>query len=338
MNTPDQPISELGDREFVRWLYHQFLSRDPDESGEQHYLAELTSGRSRIDLVQSILSSDERKDLGREFVQPGHFFSAIPNQENIRYATTDPKPLRSIGGIDMRVESQLELIESLAPYYRQLPIEDFANRKRLYYYPNGSYPIGDGSILMTLIGHLKPKRLIELGCGNSSCAVREANTIFLNDNLNITSVEPYPELFLSLIPESKRGKTEFIPKTLQDLDLEVFDTLKAGDILFIDTTHVSKAGSDVNRIFFEILPRLKPGISIHVHDVFYPFEYPEKWLLEGRCWNEQYLLQAFLQFNKEFEILLWPQYLIHHQLEKLEAALPMVARGGGCSMWLHKKA
>ncbi|MCZ8539210.1 hypothetical protein [Psychrobacillus psychrodurans] len=83
-----------------------------------------------------------------------------------------------------------------------------------------------------------------------------------------------------------------------------------GDILFIDSYHVSKIGSDVNYIIFEILPKLKPGVRIHFHDIFYPFEYPEKWIFEGRFWNRAYLLRAFLQYNQDFIIDLWNNYLI----------------------------
>lgn len=330
-------LSELSDDEFIQWIYNQFLSREPDAEGKQHYLSVMAEGESRIDIIQNILTSEEIADLPKEFVTAGHFYSTIPNLKNIQYAVKDPGPLKTIGGVDMQAESQLALLNQLAPYYRQLPISDFAARKRLYYYPNGSYPIGDASVLMCLIAHLEAKQLIEIGCGNSSCAVREANEIFLDGNLDITSVEPYPKLFLSLIPKKKRSKTNLITTTIQGLDISIFDKLNSGDILFIDTTHVSKVVSDVNRIFFEILPRLKSGVCVHIHDVFYPFEYPEKWFDKGRFWTEQYLLQAFLQYNSAFEILIWPQYLIHNHFAELEATMPLVATGGGCSMWLRRK-
>ena len=94
-------------------------------------------------------------------------------------------------------------------------------------------------------------------------------------------------------------------QTLQSVGVEVFEELGRGDILFIDSTHVSKLGSDVNYLFFEILPRLRSGVRVHIHDVFFPFEYPPKWIAKGIAWNENYLLRGFLQYNDKFRIVLF---------------------------------
>lgn len=151
------------------------------------------------------------------------------------------------------------------------------------------------------------------------------------------SIEPFPELFHRLIPKDKIGNTQIIPLSLQDIDTSIFSTLKENDILFIDTTHVSKAGSDVNQIIFEILPKLNTGVVIHIHDIFYPFEYPREWLEEGRCWNEQYIMQAFLQYNTAFEIILWPQYMLTKNLKAMTQILGSDPIGGCSSIWLRKK-
>jgi hypothetical protein len=113
--------------------------------------------------------------------------------------------------------------------------------------------------------------------------------------------------------------------------------LEANDILFIDSSHVSKAGSDVNHLFFTVLPRLKPGVLVHVHDVFYPFEYPLGWLRQGRAWNELYLLRAFLQYNTAFEMLFFNSFLWKHHKEQLAAKLPRMATNPGGSIWLRKR-
>ena len=113
---------------------------------------------------------------------------------------------------------------------------------------------------------------------------------------------------------------------LQSIPLAVFEGLESGDVLFVDSTHVTKRGSDVNRIFFEILPALPVGVIIHFHDIFYPFEYPDNWMHEGRGWNEAYLLRAFLEYNDAFEILLWNSMLV---------AMGHLTGDGG-SIWLQK--
>jgi hypothetical protein len=129
-----------------------------------------------------------------------------------------------------------------------------------------------------------------------------------------------------------------IGKKVQDIGLEFFSQLGSGDILFIDSSHTVKIGSDVNYLFLEVLPRLNPGVIVHVHDIFLPFEYRRDWVLdEFRFWTEQYLLQAFLTFNCEFEVLLANYYLSHYHQERLQAAFPGLPRWIGGSFWMRRK-
>ena len=118
--------------------------------------------------------------------------------------------------------------------------------------------------------------------------------------------------------------------------MDVFSRLRAGDVLFIDSSHVSKVGSDVNYIFFNILPALQTGVRIHFHDVFYPFEYPEQWILNGRSWSEAYLLRAFLQFNQTFEVELFPNHLIRFHPEFFQKHMPLCVKDPGGSIWIRK--
>jgi len=115
-----------------------------------------------------------------------------------------------------------------------------------------------------------------------------------------------------------------------------FLRLQHGDILFIDSSHVSKVGSDLNYLLFHILPILKSGVIIHFHDILYPFEYPKEWIYEGRFWNEAYLLKAFLMYNCDFEILLFNDYMVKEEKEFLRGIDDRLLSGGG-SIWLRKK-
>ena len=129
-----------------------------------------------------------------------------------------------------------------------------------------------------------------------------------------------------------------IEKKVQDIDLEFFSQLESGDILFIDSSHTVKIGGDVNYLFLEVLPRLKPGVIVHVHDIFLPFEYRRDWVLdEFRFWTEQYLLQAFLTFNSEFEVLMANSYLNHYHQQELKAAFPGLPSWAGGSFWMRRK-
>ena len=127
-----------------------------------------------------------------------------------------------------------------------------------------------------------------------------------------------------------------IPKRVQDVPLDVFTALDSGDVLFIDSSHVSKVGSDVNHILFNILPALRPSVRVHFHDVFYPFEYPENWIVNGRSWTEAYLLHAFLQFNDTFEIELFPNYLTRFHQDFFKQRMPLCLKDPGGSIWLRK--
>jgi hypothetical protein len=123
------------------------------------------------------------------------------------------------------------------------------------------------------------------------------------------------------------------------VSLDLFRTLHAGDVLFIDSSHVAKIGGDVTYLYLEVLPRLKPGVVVHIHDIFFPKEYPRAWNMEEfRFWNEQYLLQAFLTFNSEFSVLLANSYLAARHMDGLKEAFPTSPWWGGGSFWMQRRA
>jgi hypothetical protein len=140
----------------------------------------------------------------------------------------------------------------------------------------------------------------------------------------------------SLIKAGDKSRIEVIPERVQDTSLEVFSELDAGDVLFVDSTHVAKTASDVNHIFFNVLPRLKSGVFVHFHDIYYPFVYPKDWEYEGRSWNETYLLRAFLQYNDAFQIYLYNSFLQYFHDDDFQRAMPLSMKRTGGSIWLKK--
>ena len=183
---------------------------------------------------------------------------------------------------------------------------------------------------------MNPKRIIEIGAGNSSCLILDTNELFFNGSIACSFIEPYPEYFISLLRPDDIATIKLIPERLQDLDLTIFEQLEAQDILFIDSTHVSKLNSDVNKYVFEILPALNKGVVVHIHDVFHPFEYPIEWLREGRSWNEQYVIRAFLQYNKAYSIKLFTTHMIKKHYSWFEEKMPKCLKSTGGSLWLEK--
>ncbi|MFN4151401.1 MAG: class I SAM-dependent methyltransferase, partial [Candidatus Sericytochromatia bacterium] len=149
-------------------------------------------------------------------------------------------------------------------------------------------------------------------------------------------IEPYPDLLLSLIKSKNDIKNKLISKKLQEVSVKIFKSLKENDILFIDSTHISKFNSDVNYIFFKILPTLNKGVIIHFHDIFHPFEYPFSWLKQGIFWNEIYLLRAFLQFNTTFKIIYFNNYLYQNYKKILLEELPLYEKNPGGSLYIKK--
>lgn len=149
----------------------------------------------------------------------------------------------------------------------------------------------------------------------------ETNARYLGNSLNLTFIEPSPEeRFNNLVTE---GKFSLVKQKLQEVQIETFKSLDRNDILFIDSSHVVKFGSDLSYLFFHILPALNEGVIIHFHDVFFPFEYPVEWLKQGRYWNEAYFLRAFLQYNSCFEIMLYTSYLEGKFVEWFKTNMPL---------------
>lgn len=164
----------------------------------------------------------------------------------------------------------------------------------------------------------------------------DVNSLFFENKIKLTFIEPYPEILNSLMSEKDKINNEVIIKIVQDVNYEKFQELEPNDILFIDSSHVVKTGSDVQHILFEILPLLKRGVYIHFHDIFYPFQYPKKWILNNRWnWNEDYFLKAFLMYNNQFKIVLFPTYLYKYHM-KLFDNMPIITKNVGGSLWLKK--
>jgi hypothetical protein len=191
--------------------------------------------------------------------------------------------------------------------------------------------------LHCMVRYSQPQQIIEVGSGFSSCVMLDTNELFFANRIQLTHIEPYPNLLYSLLRPGDRERVEILPQKLQEIPLERFQSLQAGDILFIDSTHVSKTGSDVNYLFFAILPSLAPGVYVHIHDIFYPFEYPAEWVYNGRAWNEAYLLRGFLQYNEVFSIQFFNTYLEQVYKSRFREKMPLCLKDPGGSLWLHKE-
>jgi len=288
-----------------------------------------------------LLERDQAREELRKyggFVPPGHFHSPIPSLDEVRIRedVIFNKIPRKIPGIDLNEEEQMNLFARFKKYYDELPFKADKTDSLRYFYENPAYGYSDAIFLYSMIRHTQPRRIIEVGSGYSSCVILDTNELFFNNNISCIFIEPYPQLLESLLRENDKDKIEIIPRKLQDVEVSKFSSLSSGDILFVDSTHVSKVDSDVNYIFFEILPSLGSEVYIHFHDIFYPFEYPKEWIYEERAWNENYILRAFLQYNSAFKILFYNSFLNHFYEQQFISEMPLCDKNRGGSIWLKK--
>lgn len=293
---------------------------------------------SRLSVIASFINSREYLDRDRanQWAPAGHFYSPLPSIEEVNEYKNGPRAAGALLGIDFQDEAQFELMKAFAAFYPDIPFRDDAVTGLRYRYINSSYPAGDSIPLHCMIRHLQPKRIIEVGCGNSSCVTLDTNEQFFGSKIELSFIEPYPDFFHSLIRPDEKPHVRLLVQRLQDVAVSEFERLEQNDILFIDSTHVSKLNSDVNYFLFEIFPRLRKGVFVHIHDVFFPFEYPVGWLEEGRAWNEQYILRAFLQFNDHFKIRFFNSYLFDKHEAWFKQNMPHCLTQRGGSIWLEK--
>jgi Methyltransferase domain len=267
-------------------------------------------------------------------VTPVHFYEPIPNTESLPEKLWD-QPSK-LAGIEMNDAEQLELLREQFPKFRDeyecFPTEPLGDEAR-FYLTNGLFDGTDALVAYCMIRHFQPRLIIEIGSGFSSLLAREA--IVNGSCSRLLCIEPFPRDFLR---QQFPGADALVQKNVQDVDLAFFSQLASGDILFIDSSHTVKIGGDVNYLFLEVLPRLNPGVIVHVHDISFPFDYRRKWVVDQlRFWNEQYLLQAFLAFNSEFEVLMANNYLAEYYLDDLKAAFPNSPWWGGGSFWMRRR-
>lgn len=262
--------------------------------------------------------------------RPGHFYSPVAGASDVERAKAMRSELSDLAGVDLRGDAQLNLVSDLAPKWSQTI--DLGPRYRI---DNRMYGLADGAVYYSMLLHLSPHRIIEVGSGFSSALALDVRDRHL-PGLELTFIEPHPDRLLGLLSPDDRNNTQLLRSPVQDAPLDIYEQLHEGDILFIDSTHVAKAGSDVNWLFFHVLPRLRPGVIVHVHDIFFPFEYPDHWLDERRSWNENYLLRAFLTHSDTFEIMLFSSWLWEMHPELVTKYLPQAAAEQPGNIWLRK--
>lgn len=272
------------------------------------------------------------------FVPPGHYYSPIVNRDELqpRLGVIFDRTRRP-AGIDLREEAQLAWLARLATFLGKLPFTTEAKPDLRYCYDNQFFSFGDGIVLGCTLLAVRPRRIVEVGSGFSSALMLDVVDRTPGLATEFVFIEPHTERLEGLLRPGDSGRVEILRHRVQDVDLAVFERLERDDILFIDSTHVAKTGSDVVHYMNAILPALKRGVLIHIHDIAYPFEYPEPWVLEeNRSWNEIYMVYAFLAHNKDYQIEFFNNFMGRVHPSLMANSLPLFMNNPGGSLWLRK--
>ncbi|WP_233753158.1 class I SAM-dependent methyltransferase [Algoriphagus sp. AGSA1] len=249
-----------------------------------------------------------------------HYYQPLTNPR--KHLKKSLREDRNLKGIDWNIQQQLEILNQFhfSEELKKFPLEKRKDTE--YYYNNTMYASGDSEYLYSMVRLVKPTKIIEIGSGNSTLmvinAIKKNKVEHPEYQCKHICVEPYEQPWLEKVDvELKRTKVE-------EIDLSFFTTLEENDILFIDSSHVIRPQGDVLFEILEVLPILNPGVFIHIHDIFSPKDYLDEWIYEDKkLWNEQYLLEAFLSFNPNFEITGAVNYLSHNHRQLLAEKCPV---------------
>jgi hypothetical protein len=268
-------------------------------------------------------------------VVPKTFYSPIPDLDALPEGVWDRRS--AVAGIRFDLDVQLRWLERLAPAMHEFaPPEQPTGRPWEYTLANDSYGRVGADVLHGVVRGLRPRRIVELGSGQSTLIMAAAAAANQADGVptELRTFDPFASASLAGLPGL--AALERVPA--QAVPLDVFAGLEAGDVLFVDTTHSVKIDSDVNRIVLDVLPTLAPDVLVHVHDIFLPYEYPRRFAEElGLHWSEQYLLQAFLSGNREFEVLAAIYALCRDRPEAMARLAPTWRPGATASaFWMRR--
>jgi hypothetical protein len=323
--------------DFLKWLSLRLPHTRTLAAENQQLQSRLRDNEQQLDALRRELAQPRSDGL---WVPQGHFYSPIadPKDEAVQRALRSEECTQEpLGTFGIEEDRLLYWFNVIAEHYAVQPFPEQPSAEGRYYYANPNFPLADALALLAFMVRLRPKRLIEAGSGYSSCAAIDINERYLNRDVDLTFIDPHPDLALQLIGPESCYRDRFMRAKLQDVPTERFARLERGDILFIDSSHVSKTGSDVLDYLFRVIPSLSSGVIVHIHDIFYPFEYPRAWIEDqNRSWNEAYLVRACLEGNSSLRVLYMSDWFYKCRRSLVEARMPLCIDHRGGSLWIEK--
>ena len=329
---------------YIGSVFQHLLQRGPEKMEIALWAKLIGEGLPEREFFRRILRSPEYGKQPR--VVPGHivgtYYSPIvdPTEAAEHWRRSAASKLTDLVGIQFDLEDMKHFWQRNREFMGSMNFSERSDSKNRYFLDNGLYPNGDAVVLAGMIYQHRPRRIIEVGSGFSSAVMLDVIDRLGADTI-LTCIEPEADRLRSLLRPSDSERLLLIESKVQDVAVHEFAAMEANDILFIDSSHVMKAGSDLHFEMFSILPALKPGVIIHFHDCQFPFEYPESWVLKFRwAWNEIYVLRAFLMYNTVFRVIFFNDLFFKEFPEIVEGVIPgdrwPMKPLIGQSLWLRK--
>jgi predicted O-methyltransferase YrrM len=331
-------LSEV--EKYVRDLSNALLYRDPSADELREWTTRIRDGMPEREVFSRFVSSEEYRSAHR--VVPafpdGHYYSPIVDPDELIAARQPNRNVapEEIAGIDLSLARMVDWWRRNAATLSATPFPDDESPAYRYYADNNMFPLGDAAVLRAMVLEQRPRRIIEIGSGfSSACMLDTIDEAELETVL--TFIEPDADRLRSLLRPEDAGRARVIEAPVQDVPIDEFRGLAGGDILFIDSSHVLKTGSDVHRELFEILPALAADVLIHFHDIDYPFEYPDLFLFERRySWNEAYAVRAFLMYNDNYRVEFMTAMFRRMAADLVQATFLPFDKKPGASLWVRK--
>lgn len=268
----------------------------------------------------------------------GHFYSPIPSDhETKNYFEAQKIDLSYLSGINLNIEEQYKELMEYFKFYNEIKFPHQKSAKKRYFFENDWFSYSDSIFLYCFLRKYKPKNIIEVGGGFSTAVILDTIDEVSNWNPHLTLIEPNPERLESLLLESDFKNLNIVKKSVQVLSPDIFRGLSKGDLLFIDSSHVYKCGSDLQYIFNQVIPNLNLGCFVHFHDIFFPFEYPQSWIDEGRYWNENYFLRAFLTNNDSWRICFFNDFVHKRFKDFISQKMNLCINNTGGSFYMSRE-
>lgn len=334
-------MNQAAAEQLISDLFQYALGRKPGPHEVAKWTNAMTAGMAAQDMVRAFYLSEEfqRKNAVRLAFPAGHYHSPIVDPRNVKeyFAKQKKIELKDIAGISVDVDSMRSLWLKYLTFIQSTPFTDNPNPANRYHYTGGPYQWGDAITLRMMINHYRPRRIVEIGSGYSTACMLDSFSHASVHDSRVTCIEPYPDRLRSLLRPADYEKLTIIEQAVQEIPSDIVEELEPNDILFIDSTHVMKTGSDVHYEFFTLLPKVRSGVVVHFHDITFPFEYPSEWIFERNySWNEAYVLRAFLMYNAEFEVVFWNSLFARKFNASIRTECPTFLRNPGGSIWLKR--